>query len=155
MENNVKIQDDTQSLQSCVSSCFSYEDFILKLKEIGFEIKVVGYNDRDFRFSLEMNGLFVSGKDYPLFGSYCGGDYNSCGRSNKNEFYQIDIDNAVKCCSKLMMGEIKRINEIPNYFTCKDYLEENFGKTKIEKDSINRVFGLLKNSYNDIIRSLK
>jgi hypothetical protein len=77
--------------KTAVNGSFSYDDFIIKLKELGFEIKVVGYNDRDFRFSLEMNGFRVSGEDYPVFGRYCAGNYNSCGRSEQNEFSQIDI----------------------------------------------------------------
>ena len=36
-----KIQDDAQSLQMAVSGCFSYNDFISKLKELGFDIKQV------------------------------------------------------------------------------------------------------------------
>jgi hypothetical protein len=153
-DNNSESQN-AQSLQIAVSGCFSYDDFISKLKELGFDIQIVGYNDRDYRFRLEMNSISVSGVDYPLFGRYCGGNYNSCGRSDKNTFNQIDIDNAIKCCSKIMVEEIKSINEIPNYHTCKDYLNQHFGKTKVEKEAIERVFGILKNCYNDIIRSLK
>ena len=154
-QNNNQIEPNAQSLQMAVSGCFSYNDFISKLKELGFDIKIVGFNDRDFRFSLEMNGLSVSGEDYPLFGRYCGGNYNSCGRSDKNEFSQIDIHNAIKCCSKILMSEIDRINKVPNYYTCKDYLNQHFGKTKVEKEAIERVFGILKNCYNDIVCSLK
>jgi len=51
-----------------------------------------------------------------------------------------------------MADEIKSISRIPNYHTCKDYLREKFGKTKIEKDAIERVLSIIKNNYNDIIR---
>lgn len=130
----------------------SYEDFVSKLKDLGFEMKIVGHNDRDYRHSLEVNGIRVNGSDYPVFGRFCGGNYNSCGFSEKTEFSQKDIDNAVKYCSKMLMDEIKRINEIPNYYTCKEYLDKKFGKTKIEKESIERVFRILKDNYNDNIR---
>jgi hypothetical protein len=53
------------------------------------------------------------------------------------------------------MSEIKSTNEVPNYHTCKDYLQKNFGKTKIEKESIDRVFGILKSNYNDIVRFIR
>ena len=136
-----------------VSSSFSYEEFILKLKQLGFELKIVSGNDRDVSFDLLMNGIKVGGQDYPIFGRYCGGAYNTCGRSTQSVFTNEDLEKAINHCSKLLMNEIERVSKIPNYFTCKDYLNNNFGKTKVEKLAIDRVFKIIKENYNAIIRS--
>lgn len=138
-----------------INDSFSYCEFILKLKELGFNITVVGYNDRDYHHKLEMNGFPIAGDKYPLFGRYCGGAYNDCGFSTQNEFTQSDLNEAIKHCSEILMNEIESLNRIPNYHSCKDYLHKYFGKTKIEKESINRVFKILKDNYNDIIRFMQ
>jgi hypothetical protein len=137
--------------QTSVIPCFSFDEFNSKLKELGFEVKIEKQNDRDFRFRLEMNGLNISGNKYPLFGMYCGGNYNSCSRSNQELFSQKDLEDAVKHCSEILMNEIRMVNEIPNYHTCKDFFRENPPKKKIEIESIDRVFNLIKENYNDII----
>lgn len=137
-----------------LAEVFSHDEFLLKLSNLGLFIKVESNNGRDFRFHLELNGLNVCGLKYSFFGYYCGGDYNSCSRSNQTEFTQKDIDNAVKESMCIFSKEISDLSKVPNYFSCKDYLYKHFGKTKAEKTAIDRVFKLIKNNYNDIIRSI-
>ena len=116
-------------------------------------MKIVSGNDRDVSFGLQMNGINVGGGNYPIFGRYCGGAYNTCGRSKQNIFTPKDLEKAIIFCSKLLMKEIERVSKTPNYFTCKNYLYKNFGKTKVEKSAIDRVFKIIKENYNAIIRS--
>ena len=104
-------------------------------------------------FDLRMNGINVGGGNYPIFGRYCGGAYNTCGRSEQNIFTSKDLEKAINFCSKLLMKEIESVSKIPNYFTCRDYLHNKFGKTKVEKLAIDRVFKIIKENYNAIIRS--
>ena len=137
-----------------LAEVFSHDEFLLRLSNLGLFIKVESVNDRDFRFHLELNGLNMCRSKYPLFGYYCGGNYNSCSRSNQVEFTQQDIDNAVKESICILSKEISDIRKVPNYFSCKDYLNKHFGKTKAEKTAIDRVFKLIKDNYNDIIRSI-
>jgi hypothetical protein len=137
-----------------LAEVFSHDDFLLRLSNLGLIIKVKSHNDRDFRFHLELNGLNICGSKYPLFGYYCGGNYNSCSRSNQTEFTQKDVDNAVKESITILSKEISDVSKVPNYFSCKDYLNKHFGKTKAEKAAIDRVFKLIKDNYNDIIRSV-
>ena len=137
-----------------LAEVFSHDEFLLRLSNLGLFIKVESLNDRDFRFHLELNGLIVCGTKYPIFGYYCGGNYNSCSRSNQIEFSQKDIDNAVKESICILSKEISYLKKVPNYFSCKDYLNKHFGKTKAEKTAIDRVFKLIKDNYNDIIKSV-
>ena len=137
-----------------LAEVFSHDEFLLRLSNLGLLIKVESYNDRDFRFHLELNGLNICSKKYPIFGYYCGGNYNSCSRSNQNDFTQKNIDNAVKESICILSTEISDVRKVPNYFSCKDYLNKHFGKTKAEKSAIDRVFKLIKDNYNDIIRSV-
>jgi len=153
MNTDSKNKEAEQCIIPSVSSSFSYDEFILKLKDLGFELKIVSGNDRDVSFDLRMNGINVGGGNYPIFGRYCGGAYNTCGRSEQNIFTSKDLEKAINFCSKLLMKEIESVSKIPNYFTCIDYLHNNFGKTKVEKLAIDRVFKIIKENYNDIIRS--
>lgn len=130
----------------------SYDEFILRLKELGFNIEIKSINDRDFRFHLELNGIRVSGSDYPIFGMRCGGTYDSCSRSEQIEFTQDDINSAIKKSMEIINYEINTLKYAPNYHSCKDYFNQKTIKTKIEKDSIDRVFKMIKDDYNDIIR---
>ena len=153
MNTHSKKTETKQCTIPSVKGSFSYDEFILKLNNLGFELKIVSGNDRDISFDLRMNGLNVGGENYPIFGRYCGGAYNTCGRSEQNVFTSEDLEKAINFCSKLLMEEIESVSKIPNYFTCKDYLHNNFGKTKVEKLAIDRVFKIIKENYNAIIRS--
>ena len=124
------------------------DEFLLKLSD---RFNITEVNKGEYTPRLEMNKLAISGDKYPLFGYYVGGTHYTCLRSDKNDFTQYDLEEAIKYCSGLLMSKIKRINRIPNYYTINDYLK-GFGKTKVEKDSIKRVFNILKENYNDIIR---
>jgi hypothetical protein len=147
-------KDETELNSHFASGSFSYEELILKLEGLGFELKIVSGNDVHVSFSLQMNGINVGSQHYPIFGRYCGGAYNTCGRSNQTVFTNVDLEKAINHCSKLLMNEIEAVSLVPNYFTCKDYLYKNFGKTKVEKLAIDRVFKIIKENYNDIIRSM-
>lgn len=138
-----------------VNGGFSHEEFISKLKDLGFEVKVCSINDRDYRFQLEVNGLNISGHNYHFFGYYCGGNYNSCSRSTQIEFTQFDIDNCIKESMRIINKEIDTLNHTPNYYGCKDYFYANPVKTKIEKDSLTRAFDLIHNNYNNIISFMR
>lgn len=154
MPTDSKKHEPPTDANNVLVEVFSHEEFLLRLSNLGLFIKVESVKDRDFRFHLELNGLNICDTKYPIFGYYCGGNYNSCGRSNQMEFTQKDIDNAVKESISVLLKEISDVSRIPNYFTCKDYLNKHFGKTKAEKDAIDRVFKLIKDNYNSIVRSV-
>jgi hypothetical protein len=154
MKTDVKNHETSTKENNVLSDIFSHDEFLLRLSNLGIFIKVESFKDRDFRYHLELNGLNICGTKYPVFGYYCGGHYNSCSRSNKMEFTQKDIDNAVKESIYILSQEINDVRKVPNYFSCKDYLNKHFGKTKAEKSAIDRVFKLIKDNYNDIIRSV-
>jgi hypothetical protein len=136
-----------------IGSVLSHSDFISYLKNIGFDIRVVGNNDRDYTFNLEVNAIRISNQDYEIFGYYCGGAYVTCGRTKKEEFTIEDIEVAIKKCSDVLMREIISISKVPTYFDCRDYLN-SFGKSKIDKESIKRVLSILKENYQELIRSV-
>jgi len=60
---------------------YNYEEFIEKLLELGFNLEVISTRDRNTSFFLQMNNIRVNSSDYPIFGRYCGGAYNTCGFS--------------------------------------------------------------------------
>ena len=134
---------------------YTHVEFISKLNDLGFNVEVHGNNDRDYTFSLFVNGISILNRDYPLFGYYCGGAYNTCGRDDKKEFTLEDIEIAIKKCSDVLMNEIVSISKVPTYFDCRDFLNENFGKTQVEKNAIKRVFSILKSNYQDLIKSVE
>lgn len=131
----------------------SHSDFISCLKNLGFDVRVIGNNNRDYTFSLEVNAIRIPPQDYPIFGYYCGGAYATCARTNKVEYTIGDIELAIKKCSEVMMSEIVSISRIPTFFDCRDYLN-SFGKSKIEKESIKRVMSILKENYQELIKSV-
>jgi len=132
----------------------SHSQFISKLKDLGFDIKVVSNNSSDCMYSLFVNSIKIPNIDYHLFGYYCGGAYASCARTNQENFSTKDIELAITKCSEVLMNEIISISKVPTYFDCKDFLNSNFGKTKVEKDAIKRVFSLLKENYQDLVKSV-
>ena len=152
MQNNNLKHGTLTDANNVLADVFSHDEFLLRLSNLGLFVKVESVNDRNFRFHLGLNGLNICGSKYPIFGYYCGGDYNSCSRSNQTEFTQKDIDNAVKESISILSREISDVSKVPNYFSCKDYLNKHW-KTKAEKTAIERVFKLIKDNYNDIIRS--
>ena len=131
----------------------THSDFLSYLKDLGFDIRVIGNNDRDYTFNLEVNAIKIKNEDYPFFGYYCGGAYATCARTKKNEFTLDDIEIAIKKCSEVLMNEIVSISKVPTYFDCRDYLN-SFGKSKVEKDSIKRVLSILKENYQELVRSV-
>ncbi len=138
-----------------MKNSLSHSDFISNLKDLGFDIEIVGNNDRDYTFSLFLNGIRIPNNDYLIFGYYCGGAYASCARDKKSEFSEQDIETAIKKCSEILMNEIILISKVPSYFDCRDFLNsKKFGKSKIENDSIKRVLSLLKENYQDLVKSV-
>lgn len=152
---NLASENDSPILRigAVIGSVLSHSQFILKLKKLGFDIRVIGNNDRDYTFNLEVNAITIPNQDYPIFGYYCGGAYASCVRTKKEEFTIEDIEVAIIKCSEVLMSEIVSINKVPTYFDCRDYLN-SFGKSKIEKDSIKRVLTILKENYQELIKSV-
>jgi hypothetical protein len=133
---------------------FSHDEFLLRLSNLGLTISIKSFDSSSSQYNLLLNSILVSREKYEIFGYLSSGTYNTCSRSNQTEFTQKDIDNAIKETISILSEEISDISRVPNYFTCKDYLNKHFGKTKVEKDAINRVFKLIKDNYNDIIRSV-
>jgi hypothetical protein len=136
------------------NSELSHSDFITKLKNLGFYIEVKSDKSGDNTYKLFVNGVRISTIDYSIFGYICGGVYASCNRTEKENYILNDVENAVKKCSEILMNEIISISKVPTYFDCKDFLNSNFGKTKIEKESIKRVLSLLKENYQALIKSV-
>jgi len=131
----------------------THEDFIKKLKDVGFDISVKYDGDSaNSHCSLYVNGIKIDNIDYILFGYYCGGQYVPCCRTNKELFNDEDFEKALKICSKTLMNELEYIKKIPTYFDCKDFLTKKFGKTKVETEAIKRVLDLLKNNYQELRR---
>jgi len=132
----------------------THEDFIKKLKDVGFDISVKYDSDSASpHYSLYVNdSIKIDNADYISFGYYCGGAYATCCRTNKDLFNDEDFEKALKTCSKTLMNELEYIKKIPTYFDCKDFLTKKFGKTKVETEAIKRVLDLLKNNYQELRR---
>lgn len=153
-EQNLNNAENPQlTIPRVIGSVLSHSDFISCLKFLGFDVRVIGSNDRDYTFRLEVNAIRIPNQDYPIFGYYCGGAYATCARTDKEEFTIKDIEIAIRKCSEIMMNEIVSISKVPTYFDCKDYLN-SFGKSKIDKESIKRVLSILKENYQELIKSV-
>lgn len=137
-----------------IDNIFSHSIFISKLKDLGFDIEVKSNKDGDYTYDLFVNGIRISTTDYRIFGYYCGGAYASCARTDKEEYSIEDIEIAITKCSEVLMSEIISISKVPSYFDCRDFLNLKFGKSKVEKDAIKRVLSLLKENYQDLIKSV-
>ena len=131
----------------------NHKQFIDELKKYNFHIEVVGHNDSDYTFYLCLNGIRVNVEDYGFFGYRCGGVYATCAPIGKNNYSGENIIVAIQKSSDILMKEIETINKVPNYFDCRDFLN-NFGKSKIEKQSIKRVLGILKDNYQELLKSV-
>lgn len=138
---------------SFIDKNLTHSEFITSLKNLGFDIRVIGNNDCNHTFDLKLNAIRIPIEDYPIFGYYCGGAYASCNRSKKNDFPLEDLEIAMKKCSEILMNEIFQISKIPSYFDCRDYLNSYEGN-KVEKSSINRVLNILKTNYQELVRSV-
>jgi hypothetical protein len=148
-----KEQNAQLTIPRVIGSVLSHSDFISCLKNLGFDVRVIGNNNRDYTFSLQVNAIRISNQDYSIFGYYCGGAYATCARTNKEEFTIKDIEIAIRKCSEVIMNEIVSISKTPTYFDCRDYLN-SLGKSKIEKESIKRVLSILKENYQELIKSV-
>jgi hypothetical protein len=138
----------------CVSgSVLSHSEFILSLKNLGFDVMVVGQRDRDYSLRLEVNSIRIPNENYLAFGYCTPSTYVTCGRTDKNEFSLRDIEEAIKICSQVLMSEIVSISKVPTYFDCRDFLN-SYGKSKIEKDSIKRTLSILRDNYQQLIKSV-
>lgn len=131
---------------------FDHDTFLFKLKDLGLELKVERISDT---FKLTLNGLHFYTKQWEVFGYECNDTYNPCSRTKQTDFTREDIDKAIKESIIILSAEIEYRKYIPNYYSCKDYLKANCGKTKVEKESIERVFTLIKSNYNNIVRYMK
>lgn len=141
------------TIPSIIGRVLSHSEFITTLKKLGFDVRVIGNNDRDYTFNLEVNAIRIQTVDYPIFGYYCGGAYATCARTKKTEFTIEDVETVIKKCSEIMMNEIVSISKTPTYFDCRDYLN-SYGKSKIDKESIKRVLSILKENYQELVKSV-
>ena len=132
----------------------TYEKFIEKLELLGFKITYHSY-DSTGGTKLFVNGIEIISKYYQIFGHISGGTYYPLLRGDKNEFSEEDLDIAIKTCSIILMERIVEISKQPTYWDCKDFLRDNFGKTKVEKDAINRVLLILNDNFQDLVKIVK
>jgi len=144
---------ESKPLNMGVGSVLSHSDFILYLKNLGFDVRSVGQRDRDYTLHLEVNSIRIPNESYLALGYCMPSTYVQCGRTDKNEFSSKDIEEAIKICSQALMSEIVSISKIPTYFDCRDFLNL-YGKSKIEKDSIKRTLSILKENYQQLVKSV-
>lgn len=130
----------------------NHEEFIKKLKDLGFDIQVFAFQGTESH--LFVNGLLITTTNYRPFGYYCGGQYAPCSRTDKNEFTQEDLELAIKTATDSIMGSYSQLFKEPNIHDIKDYLG-NYGTTKIEKSSIERVLAIIKDNYQEIYKGTK
>jgi len=134
---------------------FDHDTFLSKLKDLDIDVKIVSLPNAHSNFHLEVNNIPVKPSEYNFFGYQCFGTYNQCSRNLKTDFNEEDVNVAIKKAISILQDEIQVHKFTPNYHSCKDFLNENFGKTQVEKNAIVRVFSLIKENYNDIIKYMK
>lgn len=134
----------------------NHEKFLSELKKHGFEITQHIHSETgSTQPNLYVNGIVVP-KDFMMFFGYTSlGTYNTCSRTKQNNFFPHDFISAIRACSKILMRRIEFEAKIPSYHDCKDYLLNNHRTSKINEKSINRVLFILKENYQDLIKSMK
>lgn len=130
-------------------------EFLKELESYGVYIRVFIKSGTSESFLILNDRYRISSEYYEFFGYYCGGTYNPVWTSNKTEFNNDDIKLAIKNSINIIDDEYDSAHNKPTYYTCKEFLNNNFGKTKVEKQAIDRVFNLLKENYQDLWKYTK
>lgn len=133
-----------------------HKEFLSELKTYGFEITQHIHSETgSTQPNLYVNGVLIPKDQMKFFGYESLGTYNTCSRTKQEHFFLHDFVNSVRACSKILMRRIEFEAKVPSYHDCKDYLLDNHRTSKINEKSINRVLFMLKENYQDLIKSVK
>lgn len=130
------------------------KEFWQRLSDLGFRISVRFANGSS-EHAMYLNGIMIDKSEYVYFGRECLGTYNQCS-TIKDIFDENDIQLALQSCSRILMKEIKYLHEQPDYWDCRDFLlQDKYAKTNVEKSSIRRTLNILKDDFQDLMKSVK
>jgi len=132
----------------------SHEQFIAKLKYLGFNIEahISPAGSSDLR--LYLNGIEISISDYTMFGYVCAGTYAQCIRTDKTEFLIEDLELAIITCSDTLMSNYVYQYETVKFFDVIKYLR-TYDKPKIGQIAVKRMLTVLEEGYQNMFASVR